>query len=142
MSSSKKTKSKEFGRKEIVLGPETLVSSRSTHSSHNTKNSKSMSIFSKNGSTKGFATSYIHAPFCRAEIDDPVKHTGFGSIWGPCGLNQEIVIFCLVAHTFFTPCPPFKFLSSANEVSTGPTCQFLCVCLSVCLSFRSFFQGV
>ena len=38
------------------------------------------------------------------------------------------------------------FLSSANEVSTGPTCQFLCVCLSVCLfvclSFRSFFQGV
>ena len=37
---------------------------------------------------------------------------------------------------------PFKFLSSANEVSTGPTCQFLSVCLSVCLSFRSFFQGV
>ena len=26
------------------------------------------------------------------------------------------------------------FLSSANEVSTGPTCQFLSVCLSVCLS--------
>ena len=34
------------------------------------------------------------------------------------------------------------FLSSANKVSTGPTCQFLCVCVSVCLSFRSFFQGV
>ena len=26
------------------------------------------------------------------------------------------------------------FLSSANEVSTGPTCQFLSVCLFVCLS--------
>ena len=25
-------------------------------------------------------------------------------------------------------------LGSANEVSTGPTCQFLFVCLSVCLS--------
>jgi len=39
-----------------------------------------------------------------------------------------------------------RFLSSANEVSTGPTCQFLSVCLfvclSVCVSFRSFFQGV
>ena len=32
------------------------------------------------------------------------------------------------------------FLSSANEVSTGPTCQFLFVCLSVCLCFH-FFQG-
>ena len=28
----------------------------------------------------------------------------------------------------------FKFLSSANEVSTGPTCQKKCVCLFVCLS--------
>ena len=28
---------------------------------------------------------------------------------------------------------PGVFLSSANEVSTGPTCQFLSVCLSVCL---------
>ena len=26
-----------------------------------------------------------------------------------------------------------KFLSSANEVSTGPTCQFLYVCLYVCM---------
>ena len=25
-------------------------------------------------------------------------------------------------------------LSSTNEVSTGPTCQFLSVCVSVCLS--------
>ena len=32
----------------------------------------------------------------------------------------------------------FVFLSSANEVSTGPTCQFLSVCLSVCLSVRCF----
>ena len=37
MPSYKKTRSKEFGRKEIELGPETLVSWRSTHSSHNTK---------------------------------------------------------------------------------------------------------
>ena len=34
--------------------------------------------------------------------------------------------------------PKTKFLSSANEVNTGPTCQFL----SVRLCFRSFFQGV
>ena len=27
-----------------------------------------------------------------------------------------------------------EFLSSANKVSTGPTCQYLCVCLFVCLS--------
>ena len=27
-----------------------------------------------------------------------------------------------------------SFLSSANEVSTGPTCQFLCVRLFVCVS--------
>ena len=26
-----------------------------------------------------------------------------------------------------------EFLSSANKVSTGPTCQYLCVCLFVCL---------
>ena len=33
------------------------------------------------------------------------------------------------------------FLSSATEVSTGPTCQFLCVCLCVCLSvFPVFFS--
>ena len=63
MSSYKKTRSKEFGRKEIELGPETLVSWRSTHSSHNTKKSKSLSIFWKNGSIKGFANPYIHAPF-------------------------------------------------------------------------------
>ena len=63
MSSYKKTKSKEFGRNEIEFGPETLVSWRSTHSSHNTKKSKSLSIFWKNGSTKGFANPYIHAPF-------------------------------------------------------------------------------
>ena len=31
-----------------------------------------------------------------------------------------------------------RFLSNANEVSTGPTCQFLCVCfLSVCLFFKA-----
>ena len=44
------------------------------------------------------------------------------------------------SHSVFEISP--QFLSSANEVSTGPTCQFLSVCLSVCVSFRSFFQGV
>ena len=34
-----------------------------------------------------------------------------------------------------------KFLFSANKVSTGPTCLFLCVCLFVCQSFRSFFKA-
>ena len=46
------------------MGPETLVSWRSTHSSHNNKKSKSLSIFWKNGSKKGFTNPYIHAPFC------------------------------------------------------------------------------
>ena len=36
--------------------------------------------------------------------------------------------------------PNLLFLSNANEVSTGPTCQFLSVCLFVCLCFQSFFS--
>ena len=31
---------------------------------------------------------------------------------------------------------PYSFLSSTNKVSTGTTCQFLCVCLIVCLFVR------
>ena len=39
-----------------------------------------------------------------------------------------------------TPVQWTDFLSSANKVSTGPTCQFLSVCVCVCVSFRSFFS--
>ena len=38
------------------------------------------------------------------------------------------------AHMVFVTFRFVVFLSSANEVSTGPTCQFLSVCLFVCLS--------
>ena len=47
-------------------------------------------------------------------------------------------------HQYFAPkyCS-FAFLSSTNEVSTGPTCQKVDVCTSgVCVHFLSFFQGV
>ena len=40
-----------------------LVSWRSTHSSHNAKKSKSLSIFWKNDSTTGFVNPYIPPPF-------------------------------------------------------------------------------
>ena len=37
-------------------------------------------------------------------------------------------------------CTVGQFLSSTNKVSTGPTCQFLSVCVFVYVSFRSFFS--
>ena len=57
-----KTCQQDFGRMEVEFGLETLASYRITHSSHNIKNSKGLSIFGKNGSTKGFAKPYIHNP--------------------------------------------------------------------------------
>ena len=55
-----------------------------------------------------------------------------------------IFFLFLVSSSFllffkFFDCCYFLFLSSANEVSTGSTCQFLSVCLFVCLCFFPVF---
>ena len=50
--------------------------------------------------------------------------------------NQDTILFLalrLDALIVLARDEKFLFLSSANEVSTGPTCQFLCVCVFVCL---------
>ena len=47
--------------------------------------------------------------------------------WGGCNIHFEKL------EIWTEQQKSSKFLSSANEVSTGPTCQFLSVCLSVCL---------
>ena len=55
------------------------------------------------------------------------------NIWNKTSF-WNIVRLCFHLCDLVLNCSPlFYFLSSANEVSTGPTCQFLSVCLSVCL---------
>ena len=61
--SPKKTRRREFGRKEFEFGPDTLASWRSTHSSHNIKKSGCLSFSEKNDSSKGFAIPHVHVPF-------------------------------------------------------------------------------
>ena len=78
---SNKTCQQDFGRKEVELGLETLASYRSTHSSDNIKKSKGLSIFGKNGNTKGFANPYIHAPLSILKNHD--------------GLNFMIYKYCV-----------------------------------------------
>ena len=56
--------------------------------------------------------------------------------WGQCQpslYDKEHFLSCLKPKKIIGVLFSFSFLSSANEVSTGPTCQFLSVCLSVCL---------
>ena len=80
-----------------------------------------------------------------------LNHSGVGE-WRLWHLEPWCyTIFILAGLIFFHPYPFYfavhvlhqvdgwllsnmSFFSSANEVSTGPTCQFLCVCLSVCVS--------
>ena len=69
-----KTCQQDFGRMEVESGLETLASYRITHSSHNIKNSKGLSIFGKNGNTKGFANPYIHAPFYLNTLSTFLNH--------------------------------------------------------------------
>ena len=60
---------------------------------------------------------------------DRLSFRGVYISWG----FQEIFKGCEGNFMVFRLFKGCLFLSSANKVSTGPTCQFLSVCVCVCL---------
>ena len=55
-------------------------------------------------------------------------------------VNHHSKVHLIFSYKWAFKCS-YEFLSSADEVSTGPTCRFLSVCLSVCLFvFPVFFS--
>ena len=60
----------------------------------------------------------------------------------PPETTVAVIVLDIIVDVFVVSDVVFVgFLSSANEVSTGPTCQFLSVCLCVCVCvFPVFFS--